>query len=138
MDKCVLSRSRFKSHARPDTQEVLTVTSYERDGRYVSILVSDKYTSTSIDGGASIMLATHPNATLQDSLEELEMLCSTNESLLSSSSSCPLTAEEVAKMRVFYDGKILVQKIIKDLPRGIVKSKSGESSNIQQRGAAHA
>lgn len=116
MDKCVLSRSRFKSSAHSDTQEVLTVSSYERDGKYVSILVSDKYASTSIDEGTSIMLATHPNATLRDSLEELEMLCSTNESLLSSSSSCPLPAEDVAKMRVFYDGKILVRKIIKELP----------------------
>lgn len=116
MDKCVLSRSRFKSSSHSDTQEVLTVSSYERDGKYVSILVSDKYASTSIDDGTSIMLATHPNATLRGSLEELEMLCSTNESLLSSSSSCPLTTEEVAKMRVFYDGKVLIRKIIKELP----------------------
>lgn len=123
MDKCVLSRSRYKSSAHSDTQEVLTVSSYERDSKYVSILVSDKYASTSIDDGTSIMLATHPNATLQDSLEELEMLCSTNESLLSSSSSCPLPAEDVAKAKTFYDGKILVRKIIKDLPAAVAKSK---------------
>lgn len=117
MDKCILSRSRFKSSVHSDAQEVLTVSSYERGNKYVSILVSDKYASTSIDDDTSIMLATHPNATLQGSLEELEMLCSTNESLLSSSSSCPLTSEEVTKMKAFYDGKILVRKIIKDLPQ---------------------
>ena len=94
-------------------QETLNLSSfcYEQEGKYLSQLHCGE-----------IPIVGVLNATLQGSLEDLEVVCSTNESLLSSPASCPLTVEEVAKMRVFHDSKILVQSVIKDLPTIVAKS----------------